>query len=680
MPFSQFLYRVQVACGISAKVILATLQKEQGLVTSRAPSDWALRAAMGMACPDTAPCDSAYAGLATQVYKGTAQLKTYKAGRFAKQPGYQYIQYSPNSACGGTNITVRNYATAALYSYTPYQPNAAALANLSGTGDGCSSYGNRNFWKYFNDWFGSVDGLQYMVSTADLDYLITRDSANELWAYPVNAGGGWGLRTSLGTGWGGADVVMGVGDLDENGYRDIIARDDAGKSWFYPGSAQLAYPTRKALRVDWSQATKVIYGGYFDAGYDPDVLTVDASGDLWLWPGDGVGDFLAAVKVGSGFGAYSVLTGVGDFTGEGCGDLLGVAASGDLMLFAGNCSGALAAPVKIGTAFGGYTGLYVAGDFTGDSGVDLWAKDPAGVMHLFRGTGGGAIANTTVTDHGWNEMSIISGAGMKPRRPSVITSVSSTDDMFAGYLIMRDSGNKLWAYPSNAAGGWAPRVSLGAGWAGANEIVGVGDLDGNGFRDLIARDTAGKVWFYAGDGRMDYPLRRAVAVDWSAARLILFGGYFDGNAAPDMLTVDAAGDLWLWPGTGSGQFGAGVKIGSGFAESSVTGVGDFDGDRCGDLVAVSPAGAMSLYRSDCAGGLQAPVQIGSGFAAGTVVYAAGDFSDDGVPDLWVRNGNTGRLFLGTGGGQIESTSVVEVGWNSMLTVTSDGMAPDAPRP
>jgi hypothetical protein len=42
-----------------------------------------------------------------------------------------------------------------LYDYTPYTPNAAALNNLYGTGDACSSYGNRNFWRYYSDWFGN---------------------------------------------------------------------------------------------------------------------------------------------------------------------------------------------------------------------------------------------------------------------------------------------------------------------------------------------------------------------------------------------------------------------------------------------------------------------------------------------------------------------------------------------
>jgi uncharacterized protein with LGFP repeats len=156
MRVSELIYRTQTACGISAKVILVTLQKEQGLVTSREPSDWNLSAAMGQACPDTAPCDPAFAGIGPQIIAGVTQLKTYKAARFGKQPGVNYIQYNPNAGCGGTNLNIQNYATAALYNYTPYQPNAASLRAGYGLGDGCSSYGNRNFYNYYTDWFGST--------------------------------------------------------------------------------------------------------------------------------------------------------------------------------------------------------------------------------------------------------------------------------------------------------------------------------------------------------------------------------------------------------------------------------------------------------------------------------------------------------------------------------------------
>src|SRR5690606_17679881 len=72
--------KVQAACGVSAKALLVTLQKEQGLVTSRAPSSSKLRIAMGYGCPDTAACDSLYYGFFNQVYSAARQLQRYGTG------------------------------------------------------------------------------------------------------------------------------------------------------------------------------------------------------------------------------------------------------------------------------------------------------------------------------------------------------------------------------------------------------------------------------------------------------------------------------------------------------------------------------------------------------------------------------------------------------------------------
>jgi hypothetical protein len=157
---AQIIYEIGVSCGINQKVILITLQKEQSLITDNWP--WAIQyeKATGYACPDTAPCDSNFSGFFRQVYYGARQFKRYTqdSNIFTSYRPYRnnFIQYHPNSSCNGTNVYVQNQATSNLYIYTPYQPNAAALNNLYTTGDGCSSYGNRNFWRMFNDWFGST--------------------------------------------------------------------------------------------------------------------------------------------------------------------------------------------------------------------------------------------------------------------------------------------------------------------------------------------------------------------------------------------------------------------------------------------------------------------------------------------------------------------------------------------
>jgi uncharacterized protein with LGFP repeats len=153
------IYKVQKLCGISAKVLLVTLQKEQGLITKQNPSTGALRAAMGYGCPDTAPCSTSDLGFFRQIYDAAWQFQEYRltASGSTRYPigATSPVLYSPNAACGSRSVKIENAATRGLYIYTPYTPNAAALANLTGVGNSCSSYGNRNFWVYYNDWFGA---------------------------------------------------------------------------------------------------------------------------------------------------------------------------------------------------------------------------------------------------------------------------------------------------------------------------------------------------------------------------------------------------------------------------------------------------------------------------------------------------------------------------------------------
>jgi hypothetical protein len=159
---AQIIYDVSQACGINPQVLIVLLQKEQSLITDDWPWSIQYRSATGYGCPDTAPCDSEYYGFFNQVYQAAKAFRRYEAnpnGYNYKANRNNFILYNPNSACGGSNIFIQNQATANLYIYTPYQPNSAALNNLYGTGDSCSAYGNRNFWRMFNDWFGSTQLL-----------------------------------------------------------------------------------------------------------------------------------------------------------------------------------------------------------------------------------------------------------------------------------------------------------------------------------------------------------------------------------------------------------------------------------------------------------------------------------------------------------------------------------------
>jgi len=153
---SAIIVSVAKACGINPKVLVVMLQKEQGLVTSTAPSEWSYRAAMGQSCPDTAPCSAAAAGFVNQVYLGARQMQIYtkKPTSFRYRAGQaNTVKWHPSADCGTSAVVIRNQATANLYNYTPYRPNISALAGGYGSGDPCSAYGNRNFYNYYVDWF-----------------------------------------------------------------------------------------------------------------------------------------------------------------------------------------------------------------------------------------------------------------------------------------------------------------------------------------------------------------------------------------------------------------------------------------------------------------------------------------------------------------------------------------------
>lgn len=185
---AQIIKEVAAACSINPQVLIVLLQKEQSLVTDDWPWPRQYEAATGFSCPDTAPCDPSFAGFFYQVYYAARQFQ-----RYVKQPqlfNYRAGQTSyvlwnvATTNCGGSNVYLQSQATAALYNYTPYQPNQAALNNLYGTGDGCSAYGNRNFWRMFNDWFGTTVGDLVQAVGDQTVYLLSGTKAYAI--YDVN--------------------------------------------------------------------------------------------------------------------------------------------------------------------------------------------------------------------------------------------------------------------------------------------------------------------------------------------------------------------------------------------------------------------------------------------------------------------------------------------------------------
>lgn len=154
---AQIIYDAAQKYSINPQVLLVMLKKESYVWGDTWPLKNEYNTVMGYGCPDNAACDAKYYGFYNQVMKAAWQLNYYKEHIYS-YGYYPYmtnnIYYSPNTSCGTKAVYLENIATTSLYIYTPYTPNDAALANYPGEAY-CGSYGNRNFFMYFNEWFGS---------------------------------------------------------------------------------------------------------------------------------------------------------------------------------------------------------------------------------------------------------------------------------------------------------------------------------------------------------------------------------------------------------------------------------------------------------------------------------------------------------------------------------------------
>jgi len=246
---SQIIWQAGQDYSINPQVLIVLLQKEQGLTTDTWPRDgwwWTktnlgtakmectnssgkpaycvnaqYRSATGYGCPDTAPCDAQYFGFANQIRKAAELFRTVLDGGWTNYPvGNNYIQYSPDPTCGGSTVNIKNRATSALYRYTPYQPNAGAIANNPGTAP-CGAYGNRNFYHFFTEWFGSTG---YILNGAIGRYYNSNNGTSILgqpisnekcglansgcrqefqkgWIYWTSATGAWKISGGIGKYW-----------------------------------------------------------------------------------------------------------------------------------------------------------------------------------------------------------------------------------------------------------------------------------------------------------------------------------------------------------------------------------------------------------------------------------------------------------------------------------------------
>ncbi|MFF6887658.1 FG-GAP-like repeat-containing protein [Streptomyces sp. NPDC012421] len=166
--------------------------------------------------------------------------------------------------------------------------------------------------------------------------------------------------TLVGTGWGGYDVLTSSGDVNGDGYVDLIARQaSTGDVYFYAGTATHTLKARVRIGTNWKLYRKLVGAGDLNGDGRGDLLGVDSAGVLWRYYGTASGGVTPRVRVGGGWGGYSALVGVGDLSGDGRADLLARDTAGKLWRYASTGAGTYGGRVLIGSGgWNGFKGLF----------------------------------------------------------------------------------------------------------------------------------------------------------------------------------------------------------------------------------------------------------------------------------------------------------------------------------
>lgn len=680
---ARIIYRVAQSCNINPQVLIVMLQKEQGLISHTWPSSWRYDSALGQGCPDTAPCDPNFVGFFHQIYGAARQMQIYMEGKWFQwyAPGKTWgILYHPNSSCGRGNVYVANKATAALYYYTPYQPNAAALRAGFGEGDSCSSYGNRNFYNYFTDWFGSTQSSTPSVPSVpppvltDLNstsYVLGADKNGEIWGYPFTKST-WGSRVKLAGGLGVVTAFFSVGDLDGDGKRDYIAQGITSQPSLLRGGASTTLSAAAPLAGDWTGVKSVLPAGDFNGDGLQDIFTISASGELYLRAGNGQGGFRPSVLVGSGWSVMNKILGGVDFDGDSVADLIARDAKGNLYLYPASGNGSFRATAQIGNGWSSMTDIFSPGDFNGDGKADLLAHGADGQLSLYQGTGGGRLAAVGPVGNGWQALATKASAGpaITPL-PALPAGIGNIDGVAGVDVVAVAQNGNASVYGGSGTGSWSGVTSLATGWGSKDKIVALGDFNGDGHPDFGRVDASGQFLLYSGksQGGVAAPVR--IGHGWSGFAHLIGGVDFDGDRRTDVLAIDSGGVMHLYRGNGAGGWGAGrTQVGTGWnVMSAAFHAGDFDNDGRGDVIARLADGTLRMYPMTGSGSWAQPVQIGNGWAAFTKIFSPGDFNGDGKNDvLAIDTSGSMYLYPGLGNTKFGVRKQVGNGWQTMSPI------------
>ncbi|MFD3530014.1 FG-GAP repeat domain-containing protein [Streptomyces sp. NPDC058664] len=346
---------------------------------------------------------------------------------------------------------------------------------------------------------------------------------------------------------------------------------------------------------------------------------------------------------------------LGDQNGSGGPEVLSVSANGVLRLYA-DASATSGSLTWSGSGWNIYNKVFSPGDVDGDGHADVMARQHNGELYFYRWTGNATapLAGRTKVGPGWGAYDQVVGLG-------------DNDGDGKGDLLARTPAGQVYFYGStgDTASPFKPPKALATGWQVYNQVIAADDVNGDGHADLLARDQNGALWGYNGRGGGTFTARTMLTGDWRSVDQFGGAGNIPAAGKTAFLARDRAGTLFWYGGLNNGKITAREQQGStgGWAGANLSFVYALDGGPIADL--------LEVYRGHL---YNAERDLGGGWQIYNLLVGPGDLSGDGKADLLARD-TAGVLWLyrGNGAGTGLATRIrVGDGWSAYDRILGAG--------